>query len=111
LIGRTRTGLEHAAHRWSLTGTGPDPEPDCRGLESGGGHNVTKSDQEAPSVIAKLTNLLSAKCTHRRTVVVRSAGMERIVCEGCGHVSFSFDGAGPYPVDADRVDLIESSQL
>jgi hypothetical protein len=24
-------------------------------------------------------------------MVVRSAGLERIVCENCGHVSFSFD--------------------
>jgi hypothetical protein len=24
-------------------------------------------------------------------MVVRAAGMERIVCESCGHISFSFD--------------------
>jgi hypothetical protein len=24
-------------------------------------------------------------------MVVRAAGMERIVCESCGHLSFSFD--------------------
>lgn len=59
----------------------------------------------------KLTDMLTARCTHSKTIIVRSAGMERIVCQGCGHVSFSFDGAGPYPVDADRVDLIPSAQL
>ncbi len=62
-------------------------------------------------MIEKLTELLAGKCAHRTTVVIRSSGMERIVCESCGHVSFSFDGAGPYPVDADPVDLIQSSQL
>jgi hypothetical protein len=85
--------------------------PDCHGSQPTGDNTVTKSDQEAPSVIAKLTELLTNKCTHRQTVIVRSSGMERIVCESCGHVSFSFDGAGPYPVDADQVDLIESAQL
>jgi hypothetical protein len=24
-------------------------------------------------------------------MVVRAAGMERMVCESCGHISFSFD--------------------
>ncbi|MGH8916516.1 MAG: hypothetical protein ACRDZM_18620 [Acidimicrobiia bacterium] len=62
-------------------------------------------------MIARLSNLLTAKCAHRHTVVVRSSGMERIVCESCGHVSFSFDGPGPFPVDADRVDIIQSARL
>jgi hypothetical protein len=90
---------------------GIDPVSDCHVFRCGSDHNVTKSDQEAPRVIAKLGQMLTNKCSHRRTVVVRSSGIERIVCESCGHVSFSFDGAGPYPVDADGVDLIESSRL
>jgi hypothetical protein len=52
-------------------------------------------------VRTKLTDLLTGRCRHQKTIVVRSSGMERIVCEGCGRVSFSFDGDGPYPVDPD----------
>jgi hypothetical protein len=61
-------------------------------------------------VRTKLTELFTARCRHEKTIVVRSSGMERIVCESCGHVSFSFDGAGPYPVDPDRItsDLVET---
>jgi hypothetical protein len=29
-----------------------------------------------------------AQCDHARTVTVRNAGIERSVCENCGHVSF-----------------------
>jgi len=60
----------------------------------------------------KLTKLFGTNCRHPQTIVVRSAGMERIVCESCGHISFSFDGAGPYPLDADRVepDLIQTAE-
>lgn len=36
-------------------------------------------------------NLFSRGCKHQDTIVVRSVGMERIVCEDCGHISFSFD--------------------
>lgn len=27
-------------------------------------------------------------CRHTKTVALRSAGLERLVCETCGHVSF-----------------------
>jgi hypothetical protein len=30
-----------------------------------------------------------AKCEHPQTISVRTAGIERVVCESCGHVSFS----------------------
>ncbi len=29
-----------------------------------------------------------ARCKHPRRIVVRTAGLERTVCESCGHVSF-----------------------
>ena len=38
-----------------------------------------------------LPRLFMAPCEHAHVMVVRSAGLERIVCENCGHVSFSFD--------------------
>lgn len=38
-----------------------------------------------------LPRLFLTPCEHERVMVVRSAGLERIVCENCGHVSFSFD--------------------
>ncbi len=30
------------------------------------------------------------RCSHRVTVSVRSTGVERVVCEECGHVSVHF---------------------
>ncbi len=33
--------------------------------------------------------LFSSECAHDHTLVVRSVGVQRKVCEGCGHVSFS----------------------
>lgn len=38
-----------------------------------------------------LPRVFGAPCKHEKVMVVRTAGMERIVCESCGHVSFSFD--------------------
>lgn len=54
-------------------------------------HNVTKSDQETLSVRMNLPRLFGTPCRHDKVMVVRTAGMERMVCESCGHVSFSFD--------------------
>lgn len=65
-------------------------------------HNVTKSDQEAPSVRFRL-NLPFGTCRHLETMVVRSAGVERLVCEACGHVSFSFDVAPMRAADLEPV--------
>ena len=31
-----------------------------------------------------------ARCLHTQTVTVSSAGMDRVVCEACGYVSFSY---------------------
>lgn len=33
--------------------------------------------------------LARAECEHPRTVIVHNAGIERTVCESCGHVSFT----------------------
>lgn len=41
------------------------------------------------SILRKLRTI--TPCEHPHVVVVRSAGLERTVCESCGHVSFSFD--------------------
>ena len=30
------------------------------------------------------------RCAHRSTVSVRSSGVQRVVCESCGHVSVRF---------------------
>ncbi|MEX1124283.1 MAG: hypothetical protein WD895_03070 [Acidimicrobiia bacterium] len=47
-----------------------------------------------------LPRLIGPNCEHENVVVVRSAGLERTVCEQCGHVSFSFD--------QDDLDLIQA---
>jgi hypothetical protein len=31
-------------------------------------------------------------CPHPDTISVRSAGVERVICNACGHVSFSYVG-------------------
>ncbi len=46
---------------------------------------------EALRVRVNLPKFFGIPCEHERVMVVRSAGLERIVCEHCGHVSFSFD--------------------
>lgn len=38
----------------------------------------------------KRPKLFAKKCTHQSSIVVRSTGMERTVCEDCGHISFAF---------------------
>ncbi len=38
-----------------------------------------------------LPRFFGIPCEHEHVMVLRSAGLERIVCENCGHVSFSFD--------------------
>ena len=38
-------------------------------------------------------------CSHKSTVSVRSAGMERTVCETCGHLSFVFLDDVPESID------------
>ena len=35
-----------------------------------------------------MSTLLALECKHRDTIVVRSVGVERTVCERCGHLSF-----------------------
>ena len=35
------------------------------------------------------TKFFGSECDHDVTIVVRSVGVEREVCESCGHVSFS----------------------
>jgi len=46
---------------------------------------------EALRVRVNLPRLFRIPCEHEHVMVLRSAGLERIVCENCGHVSFSFD--------------------
>jgi transcription elongation factor Elf1 len=71
-------------------------------------HNVTKSDQETLRVRMNLPRLFGSTCQHEKVVMVRSAGMARIVCESCGHVSFSFDRDDLDPVIVDLADLASS---
>lgn len=36
-----------------------------------------------------LSRWIGRPCEHQHTMVVRSVGVQRTVCEGCGHVSFT----------------------
>ena len=38
-----------------------------------------------------ISRMLSIDCTHNQTIVVRSGGLTRVVCESCGLLSFYFD--------------------
>jgi hypothetical protein len=42
------------------------------------------------------------RCAHRVTLTVQSAGIERVVCEACGHVSVHFLSGLSGEVDRDR---------
>jgi hypothetical protein len=30
-------------------------------------------------------------CVHEHVIAIHSAGVMRVICEDCGHISFSFD--------------------
>ena len=51
------------------------------------------------------------RCDHRKTITIRATGLERIVCEHCGHVSFIFVSDMTGDIDRDRfareVDLLQ----
>ncbi len=42
------------------------------------------------------------ECLHAETISTTTAGLERIVCEACGHLSFRFPEASIGPVDRER---------
>lgn len=42
-------------------------------------------------MIGIIDRIFSIECTHPETIVVRTGGLKRVVCEGCGLLSFSFD--------------------
>ena len=44
-------------------------------------------------MIQKLSGILTRKCPHEHTLVVRSVGVTRSVCEKCGHLSFSIQAS------------------
>ena len=37
----------------------------------------------------RVANLLGRECKHERTVVVRSVGVQRTICNRCRHVAFA----------------------
>lgn len=53
-------------------------------------------------------------CPHASRVVIGTHGIERQICESCGHVSFAFTGGELSDVDRDRfarpVDQLTASQ-
>jgi len=40
-------------------------------------------------VFAKRGRVARAKCEHAATITINNAGIERTVCENCGHVSIN----------------------
>jgi hypothetical protein len=50
-----------------------------------------------------LSRLFAGNCEHLETVVIRSAGVERVVCELCGHLSFSIEELPTEPLDMSQV--------
>lgn len=48
---------------------------------------MTESKQEM-GFVKKLWNRMIGNCEHPHTIVVSSVGVERTVCENCGHISF-----------------------
>lgn len=49
--------------------------------------NSTFHRQGGTEMFARRGKLARADCEHAETVTVRNAGIERTVCETCGHVS------------------------
>lgn len=42
------------------------------------------------------------ECLHDETVTVASAGLQRVICEGCGHLSFRYSVELTGKVDRSR---------
>ncbi|MDX1468379.1 MAG: hypothetical protein R3258_03470 [Acidimicrobiia bacterium] len=62
----------------------------------------------------RLNTILGRGCEHRHTLVVRSVGVTRTVCEDCGHLSFKIQTglAHMFEVeDLDNTDLQRVSGL
>jgi ribosomal protein S27E len=64
---------------------------DCRRLGERLGQNTSPSDQETLSVRSRRFRFLSNRCEHDQVIAVHSAGLTRVICEDCGHISFRFD--------------------
>ena len=61
-----------------------------------------------------LNRLLPTQCSHSETLVVRSVGVERTVCEQCGLLSFSIAptfAAGVAPTYVEEPELPRVSGL
>lgn len=44
--------------------------------------------REAPKVLSRRARFARPDCEHVESVIIRNGGLERTVCETCGHVSF-----------------------
>jgi hypothetical protein len=44
--------------------------------------------REASEVFSRRARLARPDCEHVESVIIRNGGLERTVCEACGHVSF-----------------------
>ena len=48
----------------------------------------TVRSRQEEHVRQKIARLFGGDCRHERTLVIDSVGVRRVVCEGCGHISF-----------------------
>jgi NAD-dependent SIR2 family protein deacetylase len=53
-------------------------------------------------MFARRGKFARAECAHDKTITVRNAGIERNVCESCGHVSFRAEDVLSGEVSRDR---------
>lgn len=49
-----------------------------------------------------LANRKTKTCDHVSTIAITAAGIEREICEACGHVSFQFDEQQLENIDRNR---------
>lgn len=49
--------------------------------------------------------LFGSECSHSETLIIRSVGVQRTVCEECGHLSFSMAPAMALVVDGPLEDV------
>lgn len=62
----------------------------------------------------RMLNRLFWTCAHKENLVVRSVGVERTVCEKCGHLSFSIApdfSAGVTSAYVEQPELSQASSL
>lgn len=55
--------------------------------------------------------MFGRECQHSETIVVRTVGVERTICEACGHISFTMSSMYPHLAQVEEPPLDKASSF